>query len=246
MASPRALAASLLAIAAVLLQQAQAQTPAEQLNAVEQQVASQFQIAPTTPDGRDLTEAGSVLVLQKDSIVMNSVAESVAAGNIYSNGKVQPSGLAGGAAAVSGVLNKLPGFMRSRMQVPTTTSHTFKAGEKFFVTAIVTKPDGVQFMLMSDVLDDGRYRASLKFPFPKGVIPSGDDVLGQIAEVLKLDEPPPPEPPPPPTITAGMSRDEVIATLGVPRRIVKVGPKEIDFFQDLKVTFIRGQVVNVE
>jgi hypothetical protein len=40
--------------------------------------------------------------------------------------------------------------------------------------------------------------------------------------------------------------DQVTAAMGPPKRIAKVGAKQIYFFKDLKVTFTDGKVSDVE
>jgi hypothetical protein len=55
------------------------------------------------------------------------------------------------------------------------------------------------------------------------------------------------EPPKQPqTIQMGQTTDEVSATLGQPDKIVNLGPKQIYVYKDLKVTFVRGKVVDVQ
>jgi hypothetical protein len=61
--------------------------------------------------------------------------------------------------------------------------------------------------------------------------------------------PPPPvdaPPPAPKTISVGQTRDVVIAILGQPEKVVKLGAKEIDIYPDLKVTFINNKVSTVQ
>jgi len=60
--------------------------------------------------------------------------------------------------------------------------------------------------------------------------------------------PPPPPPPdqPPPTIEIGQTVDQVVAMLGQPQKVAKVGAKQIYFFKDLKVTFTSGKVSDIE
>ncbi len=106
---------------------------------------------------------------------------------------------------------------------------------------------------MSDPIKDQRYKGTLKFSFPKGAVPSPDDVAAMVAEVIKIDAPAEPEPAAAPaaaaptkTIAVGQTRDEVIAMFGVPTKVVQLGAKEIDFFPDMKVTFIKNKVTNVE
>jgi hypothetical protein len=61
--------------------------------------------------------------------------------------------------------------------------------------------------------------------------------------------PPPPadEPAPgPKTISLGQTKDLVVANLGQPDKIAKIGSKEIYSYKDLKVTFVNGKVTDVQ
>lgn len=51
---------------------------------------------------------------------------------------------------------------------------------------------------------------------------------------------------PPPTIQLGQSTDEVTALLGAPSKVVNLGLKQVYVYKDLKVTFIKGKVVDVQ
>jgi hypothetical protein len=59
---------------------------------------------------------------------------------------------------------------------------------------------------------------------------------------------PPADAPPaaPKTIAIGQTQDEVSALFGQPARVAKLGPKEIYYYKDMKVTFTNGKVSNVE
>lgn len=70
-----------------------------------------------------------------------------------------------------------------------------------------------------------------------------------------LVPPPPPTDAPPPTpvapvapktISLGQTKDQVIANFGQPQKVVHLGPKEIDFYADLKVTLVNGKVTDVQ
>jgi len=61
-----------------------------------------------------------------------------------------------------------------------------------------------------------------------------------------IPPPPPPADQPPQTIDVGQTVDQVVAALGQPQRIAKVGAKQIYFYKDLKVTFNNGKVSDVE
>lgn len=61
-----------------------------------------------------------------------------------------------------------------------------------------------------------------------------------------IPPPPPPADQPPPTIEIGQTVDQVVAMLGQPMRVAKVGDKQIYFYKDLKVTFNGGKVSDVQ
>ena len=113
----------------------------------------------------------------------------------------------------------------------------------------------------------------LKIGFPKKSIPSADNFLKTIAEVLAVqpDEPAaenapqenrsctrslapiaPPAPPadvppaPPKTISVGQTKDEVVAIFGQPQKVVKLQTKEMLYYPDMKVTLVKSKVTNVE
>jgi hypothetical protein len=58
--------------------------------------------------------------------------------------------------------------------------------------------------------------------------------------------PPPPADQPTQTIEIGQTVDQVVAALGQPQKIAKVGAKQIYFYKDLKVTFTNGKVSDVD
>ncbi len=70
------------------------------------------------------------------------------------------------------------------------------------------------------------------------------------------DAPPPPIAPPPPpadektappqTISLGQTKDQVVAILGQPSKIVKLATKETYYYKDLKVIFTDGKVTDVQ
>ncbi len=73
------------------------------------------------------------------------------------------------------------------------------------------------------------------------------------------EPPPPPQPPtvpaepPPPSphaapveIVVGMNSDQVRAAMGKPTQVVKLGPKEIFVYQDIKVTLVNGKVTSID
>ncbi len=61
--------------------------------------------------------------------------------------------------------------------------------------------------------------------------------------------PPPPAdavPAAPKTIALKQTKEEVIANFGQPTKVVKLGTKEIDYYPDMKVTFVNNKVTDIQ
>lgn len=223
---------------------------------LQQILMAQYPPATATPDGTDLVAAGTVVVLEKDNMAMRAVMDnavqvnghgvpSVAVSNTYVNGVIKQTGLSGFLAKM--ILNG-PGATTQ------TDNRRFNTGAKFWVIKIQTGSDEVVFTLLSDPIDGQRYHGLLKFPMAKGSNVPPEQTLATVAEVLKNDtEPQQPEEPAPTapapeqtkTISLGQSKAQVSAMFGEPTRIAKMGAKEIDFYPDMRVTFMNNQVVDV-
>ena len=74
-----------------------------------------------------------------------------------------------------------------------------------------------------------------------GSVQGNQDAQGGQAAQAANEPPKQPE-----TIQMGQTMDEVSASLGQPEKIVNLGPKQIYVYKDLKVTFVRGKVVDVQ
>jgi hypothetical protein len=69
------------------------------------------------------------------------------------------------------------------------------------------------------------------------------------APMAPIAPPPPPTDTPPPapkTIALKQTKDEVLANFGPPTKVVKLGTKEIDYYPDMKVTFVNNKVTDVQ
>ena len=78
---------------------------------------------------------------------------------------------------------------------------------------------------------------------PAAPAPAPEKAMAPIAP------PPPPvdaPPPTPKTIAVGQTKAMVEANFGQPTKIVKLGTKEIDYYSDMKVTFVGGKVTDVQ
>ncbi len=148
---------------------------------IQNQLSALYQTAKATADGTDIVTAGSVLVLQKDHLLMNKVEQPFPVLNLYKNGAISQGGLRGVLGALSGGLSKLGQAGGQQADAPAAPDRQFVTGEKFWVTQIVTKSDGVYYSLMSDPIKDQRYKATLEFPFPRGTTPTADDVTALVS-----------------------------------------------------------------
>jgi hypothetical protein len=69
------------------------------------------------------------------------------------------------------------------------------------------------------------------------------------APMAPIAPPPPPTdaaPAAPKTIALKQTKDEVQANFGPPTKVVKLGTKEIDYYPDMKVTFVNNKVTDVQ
>jgi len=252
---------SCLLLTATLSQPVSAQNAA----ALQQKLNSQYKLVKINAEG-DIVTAGSVLVLQKDNMLMCSTDTRVPPTSTYKGGKIN----FGFGAALAWEMEL---GSKNSNEVP---QRKFVSGEKFWVRAIDVQEDGVLFTFYSDPINDVRYYGKLKFPFAKHVMPPPDDMMKTIAEAIAVEggdqsaqeqqqpapapapqqqtyTPPPPPPPPPDappaqpkTIALGQTKDQVVAILGQPQKVVTLGVKEIDYYPDMKVIFMHGKVSDVQ
>jgi hypothetical protein len=250
---------------------------------IEQKISAQYTPTKATADHSDIVTSGAVIVLKKDGLVMSSTTSGAAAANVYKDGRITSSGAWKMTRGLAALRNRTG-------QAAGAGTRTFVAGEKFWLTKIDVRDDGLVLEFMSDQMGDVRYYSSLKFPYAKGVYPSDDQALKSVNEVLDvapadngddkgqqtaaagqgggapaaapaapappaepapapmatIPPPPPPSDTPPPTITLKETKEQVVAAFGAPKKVVKLGTKEIDYFQDMKVTFINDKVTDVQ
>lgn len=233
------------------------------LSDIENKLYAKFTLTQATADKTDIVTPGSIIVLRKSGFIMFGLAAQMPPTYLYKDGRLQ-----------SGVGNLFKMTM-TKDGSDSAPKRTFVAGEKFWLTEIKVQQDAVILSFLSDVYNDVRYRAQIKFPFPaKKVVPPTDVMLSMIDEVVGVDggsaqpvqaaqnapqppaqplqaiapPPPPPDmpPAPPKTITKGQTRDVVIAVWGQPTGDIKMGAKEILTYPSMKVILISGKVSDVQ
>lgn len=141
--------------------------------AIQQKLVSEYALTQPTADNTDIVTAGAVLVLKKGDIMMTPVSNPNPYQNTYKDGQISQNSL----GKFEGFVHKMPGQSAS-------TDRTFVPGEKMWVTKIEVKADGIFFTLFTDAISDIRYKATLKFWFPKGSIPSVEQADKLVAQVF--------------------------------------------------------------
>jgi hypothetical protein len=227
---------------------------------IQEKLSSQFVLTKLTADKSDIDTAGSILVLRKSGFQMCTIAVPPQTSN-YKDGNISTN-----LGNTMSWVARLP----SGTKPDTVPKRKFAIGEKFWVTGFEVQDDGVVFQLYSDPYADVRYWGKLKIGFSKKSIPTADELLKTIAEVLTVqpdetadedasqEEPEPaqvralapiaPAPPPVdvPTISVGQTKDEVVAIFGQPQKVVILQTKEVLYYPDMKVTLVKSRVTNVE
>src|SRR5579862_9555826 len=149
--------------------------------AIEQKLISEYALTQPTADNTDIVTAGAILVLKKGNVMMAPVSSTNFYQNTYKDGKISQNA-AGKVTNALGRFGRLPGA--APPSVPAT--RTYVPGEKMWVTKIELKDDGVTFDLFTDPVGDVRYKAALKFQFPKGITLTTDQVDKLVAEVFSV------------------------------------------------------------
>jgi hypothetical protein len=217
---------------------------------------AQFALTTITADRSDIVTPGAVLVLQRKGLVLYSIASPLPPLNTYKNGRISQGGSAFGRDVLISIAT--PGGATAANY----PHRPFAIEEGLWLTGLTVQKDGIVFLLYSDAYDGVRYYGQLKFPFQKGSVPTPEQALTTIAEVLALKPantneqvaaptPPPLDVPPPPPgepaeVKVGQTQEQVVAAFGQPFKKAKTSTKEIYFYKDMKVTFVDGKVADVE
>ncbi len=181
----RAVYPTVLLLVCVWVGSAQEQTA----DAIQKKLEGVYQLTKTTADKSDIVTAGSVVVLQKDNVLMLEATSTNPCRNTYRDGKITQN-------AACRTNEKLKKFSRWTSHIPgagsvpdTPTSRTFVAGEKFWVTKIEVKEagkdPGIILDFFTDAINDTRYGTSLLIPFG-AVTPSPDEALKAVAEIITV------------------------------------------------------------
>jgi hypothetical protein len=204
---------------------------------LEEALKAKYDLAKTGIDQIRITRPGTVLVIQKDGIYANpsidfgNLTTKVADGNV-----AEPKGF--GAAFFSN-----------------QNDRSLKIGTTVYMTRIDVTRKEVRFNIItcdtSEVNVKGntrnvRFAATVAFQFPESFLEGADaGAIKKAVDVVLLPQSEV-QAASTKTVELGQTVDQVKAALGAPDKIVKLGPKEIYVYKDMKVVFVDGKVSDVE
>jgi hypothetical protein len=172
----------LIAIAAVLNVALIAQS-ADPVSAIQDKMGNKFKLTTTTADRTDIVKSGDIVELRKSGLVMCSVASPSPGLNSYRNGSISQGLLGGkGGALFHGVLHG----QSSDDAMASCATRKFVAGEKFWITGVTAKQDGLVVQVYSDPYSDVRYYGELKFPYDKKNVPQVAIVEKSVDDALNI------------------------------------------------------------
>lgn len=196
--------------------------------ALEESLASTYELSRVSIDSTRITKPGSLLVIRKENISGDVAGTLSFAKNKVIDGKVQQGTAAG---------------------------NVFKPGEKVYVRGLYVTDTEVQFSLLScdmyevnvhGTTQKTRYQLAVNFVFPKGTLETADaaavkkvvdEVLATEATVNAVKTA---------TVELGQTPEQVETALGKPETAVKLGAKMTYVYKTMKVIFQDGKVADVQ
>ena len=236
--------AAMLLAGANLGSAAVAQTPAPPPS-LESQLRNDYVLVKVAADanGAAIVEAGTVLVLQKG--ILGVPPQSA----VTCSSKYQDGNLNGPNPLCQALVAKVARYLQIGERVYPWKLEVNLAKDK--VTLSVVECDAC-----NGAAQPMSYKGEVVFQFAKGTLAAADPgkVEETINQVLAFDAPAAPEaqaqtaaaPAEPQTIEVGQTPEQVEAALGKPEKIVKLSSKQIWVYKDLKVTFVKGRVSDVQ
>ena len=236
---------------------------------LQDQLLAQYTLVKMGADtsGPAVVEPGSILVIQKGGILGVPYGDVTIVPTKYQDGAMHSPN--------SFVMKGIGSMFKKANINKQTNTRLFQVGERVYPSRIeVNVPNDKVTMgiiacdACNNVNPPTFYKSDVVFQFPKGTLASTNpsQIEDTIAQVFTIDdsgngqqndggqqdqgqaaqEQGQQVPPPPQTIQLGQSVDEVTAALGQPGKIVNLGAKQIYVYRDLKVTFLKGKVADVQ
>jgi hypothetical protein len=151
------------------------------LAAIQQKLQSSVVLATLDGTGEIVT-AGSVITLRSGSLQMCATTAPAAAGtpvNSYKNGRLS-----------AGMFSWNLGLGLMKIDPNSIPMHTAVAGEKFWIVHYNVMKNNVQFKIWTDPDSNNvRYWTWLVIPFDKKQVPTPDEFMNTLAEVIAVEPP---------------------------------------------------------
>jgi hypothetical protein len=251
-----------------------AQTPGTPAS-IEQSLESQYTLTKAAADRSDIVTPGAVLVLKKDGLLMSATTSGSAAQNTYKDGKLSQgiwkmakmpgfgslmahSGtganvqtrtfVAGEKFWVTKITVHDDGVIMELFSDPFSDVRYYSILKFPFAKGAYPSPDQVATNV-AEVLNVQPDDAAGSGDSGKKPPPANAAAAAPPPAMAPIAPPPPPADTPPPapkTIALKQTKDEVVANFGPPTKVVKLGTKEIDYYPDMKVTFVNNKVTDVQ
>jgi len=241
---------------------------ADDLAAIQKALDGKFALTTTTADRTDIVTAGSVLVLKKSNLVTVEASRPVVFPNTYKNGRITQNKL----VMMSNAGGKMEGT-RTFVSGEKVWLTGIEVKEKEIVFSLFTdayndtryrgrlnfplEKDGTPTVngvmsAVSEVFDvqqgDGQQQQGQQQP--QGQMPRQQPVVQPPPPATEAPPPPIAPPPPPPSdpkeIKLGQTTDQVVANIGQPDKVVKLGAKQIYVYKDMRIVFVNGKVSDVQ
>lgn len=154
---------------------------------VQSALGAQYKLTVAAADRSDITSRGTIVQILKPGLVMYSAASPLPPSNTYDRkkGKI---GQGWGGFGKDLLITTATGGNGTAADYP---HRTFSPGENCWVTGLAAKEDVILLRLFSEPYDGVRYWGDLKIPYlEKKHVPSPQDALQLVAEVLKVVENP--------------------------------------------------------
>lgn len=227
---------------------------------LQEQLSAQYKTVKIGPDGEIAGDPGTLLAVQKSGIIgvpWQAVALCPA--------KFQDNVLHISTGFCAGMMQNVSGYFAKGAKVyPLKMDVNVGKGKISFevVGCKICNHSNLPFPRKAEVV----------FEFSKGYLEKAsasevEDTIGQVFTITTNDDqqaqnadaqpaadqqpaqeaqPAQPQQSEPVTVQLGMSTDQVQAVLGKPDKIFNVGAKQIYVYKDVKVTFLNGQVSDVQ
>jgi len=209
----------------------------DEKNALKEALEAKYGLTKVSWDKVRVTDPGPVYVLEAEGVNADRATDMTMLVN----------------KVVDGHVEQPKGFGASMFSKQTTKQ--FKPGDRLYLTKIDVKNDGLLLWFIStetaDYQEKGstkqtRYRAVLGFELPATLmdVSKTDEIQKIINPIVELEKDA--QAANTKTVELGQTPDQVKAAVGAPDKIIKLGPKEIYVYKDMKVVFVDGKVSDVQ